>query len=263
MDATTILLRVEHVAKRFGAVTALRDVNLRLGTRRGARPHRRQRRRQVDPHQDPLRLPPAGRRPHRRRRRGGRRCAASTTPARSASTPSTRTWRWSTSCRVYHNMFLNREHRALAAAAQPAHAPAGPRAPRRHGRQHPRRRPSRWRKLSGGQRQAIAVARSVYSDATDPAARRAAGRDGRQGGRADPRPHRATSRPAATSRSSSSPTTTPRSSRSATGSTCCSTARSPSTSRPPRPRSTELTELVVAEYRNRRMGRPVRNDLPT
>ena len=42
--------------------------------------------------------------------------------------------------------------------------------------------------LSGGQRQAIAVARSVFCNAEDPAAGRAAGRHGRQGRRDDPRP---------------------------------------------------------------------------
>ena len=92
---------------------------------------------------------------------------------------------------VYHNMFLNREHRI------------GPllnnRLMRRLAEQHLREMgvdipdvTVEAAKLSGGQRQAIAVARSVYSRRADPAARRAAGRDGREGGHDHPRPRRAT-----------------------------------------------------------------------
>ncbi len=66
---------------------------------------------------------------------------------------------------VYHNMFLNREQVALAAAEQPDDAQAGPGAPGRDGRAASRRSSAEVATLSGGQRQAIAVARSVYSDA--------------------------------------------------------------------------------------------------
>ena len=50
-------IRVENVAKSFGAVTALVDVSLRLGKGEVLGLDRRQRRRQVDADQDPDRLP--------------------------------------------------------------------------------------------------------------------------------------------------------------------------------------------------------------
>ena len=45
-DDRPVVLEVEGVTKRFGAVTALSDVSLQLRARRGAGAHRRQRRRQ-------------------------------------------------------------------------------------------------------------------------------------------------------------------------------------------------------------------------
>ena len=94
---------------------------------------------------------------------------------------------------VAHNMFLNREltrrRRAVPVAQQPARCAARARVHRGHRHPHPAlgaRRRSRM--LSGGQRQAIAIARSVHSGAQDPAPGRAARRDGREGGRDDPRP---------------------------------------------------------------------------
>ena len=137
---------------------------------------------------------------------------------------------------VYHNMFLNREHGSGRCCNNRAHAPAG--------------RPSTWRrwgshipdvtvevaKLSGGQRQAIAVARSVYSDARillldEPLAAMGAKEgalildligDLKERGDVVDHHHRPQLRAGAA--------------RSATGSTSSNTDRSPSTSRPPRPR---------------------------
>ena len=55
------VLRVEHIAKSFGPVTALRDVSLHLRKGEVLGLDRRQRRRQVHARQDPLGLPPARR----------------------------------------------------------------------------------------------------------------------------------------------------------------------------------------------------------
>ena len=69
--AATDVLRVEHISKRFGAVTALRTSTCTWPAGRGARPARRQRRGQVHPAEDPLRLPAARRRPDPAQRPGG------------------------------------------------------------------------------------------------------------------------------------------------------------------------------------------------
>ena len=57
VQAATEVLRAEHISKRYGAVTALVDVNLRLAKGEVLGPDRRQRSGQVDADQDPLRLP--------------------------------------------------------------------------------------------------------------------------------------------------------------------------------------------------------------
>ncbi len=117
---------------------------------------------------------------------------------------------------VYHNMFLNREpvrwpllsNRQMRKLAKEHLDDMGVQIPSVD---------VEVAKLSGGQRQAIAVARSVYLRRQDPAARRAAGRHGRQGRRDDPGPGGDGSRNRATCRSSSSRTTMARCSRWLTG----------------------------------------------
>ena len=232
---STDVLRVEHIAKSYGAVTALTDVNLRLAKGEvlgllgdngagkstlikilcGFQPPTAgrillggqevtlqvRRPRQVARHR--LRLPGPG-------------------PGQPAE-------------RLPQHVPEPGEG-ALAAAVQPDDEAAGPPVPGRDGRRHPvrggRRRPAVRRPAAGDRGGARRLLRRE-----DPAARRAARRHGRQGGGDHPRPGARAQGARATSRSSSSRTTTARPWRSATGSTCCSTARSPSTSRPRRPRS--------------------------
>ena len=91
----TDVLRVEHIAKRFGALTALHDVNMRLNKGEvlgligdnGAGKSTLMK--IICGYHRPT---PDGSSSTARRSR----CARSTTPARSASTPCTRIWRWST-----------------------------------------------------------------------------------------------------------------------------------------------------------------------
>ena len=99
-------------------------------------------------------------------RRAVRAPAASTTPARSGSTPSTRTWRWSTSCRSSRtcSCAASSVHRPLPFLANRRDAPRDARGARRDRHQHPAL-DAPVARLSGGQRQAIAVARTVHSDA--------------------------------------------------------------------------------------------------
>ncbi len=154
------VLRVEHVAKRFGPVTALRDVNLHLrkGEVLGLLGDNGAGKSTLVKIICGFQKPDAGRiflggEPVRSR-------TASTTPARSASTPSTRTSRWSTSCRVFHNMFLRRERvrSPLPFLANRVDAPEAREALDDIGVNIPRLNVPVAR-LSGGQRQAIAVAR--------------------------------------------------------------------------------------------------------
>ena len=94
--AAPALLEARDISKYFGAVVALEGVSLEVRAGRDQLPPRRQRRRQVDPDQDPLGRPPAGRGHPRRRRRAGPLRVAPRRPRTPASRPSTRTCR---SCR--------------------------------------------------------------------------------------------------------------------------------------------------------------------
>ena len=71
VSADGAAIRVESLAKSFGAVTALVDVSLRLRAGGVSRPDRGQRGGQVDADQDPERLPPARQRADLRPRRRG------------------------------------------------------------------------------------------------------------------------------------------------------------------------------------------------
>ena len=190
------VLRVEHIAKRFGARhgAARRQPHLQQG--RGARPAGRQRRRQVDAGQDHLRLPEARLRPDRARGE----------PVELHRVDHARSLGIDT---VYQDLALIDELSRL-----PQHVPApGARTPTPLSVPRTTARCAREARealddigvniprlnmpvarLSGGQRQAIAVARTRAHGGGHPAARRAARRDGRQGGRADPRPDRAAAR---------------------------------------------------------------------
>ena len=55
------VIELRGITKRFPGVVANRDINLARAARRGARHRRRERRRQVDADEDPLRHAPAGR----------------------------------------------------------------------------------------------------------------------------------------------------------------------------------------------------------
>ena len=65
------LLEADGISKYYGNVVALKDISALRERRRGDVHPRRQRRRQVELHQDPLGRPPARRRAAARRRRGG------------------------------------------------------------------------------------------------------------------------------------------------------------------------------------------------
>jgi hypothetical protein len=146
---------------------------------------------------------------------------------------------------VYHNMFLKREHTRLKVLDN--------RSMRNQARSHLNSLGvnipdvnAEVASLSGGQRQAIAVARSVFSDARiilldEPLAAMGA----KEGGLilADPRPARARRRFADCDR-----TQLPARARDATACACCRMGASPSTGPQQRRRSRNL-KLVGAEYR--------------
>ena len=94
---------------RSAAVHALVDGSIAAARRRGARPARRERCRQVDAGEDPRRRPPARRRraAHRRRADGARRAGG--VAARPGSRSSTRSRRCSPTSRVAENIFMGRQ----------------------------------------------------------------------------------------------------------------------------------------------------------
>ena len=157
------MLSLAGVNKRFGAVQALTDVDLDVARRRGRRPGRRQRRRQVHAGQGDRRRLPARRRRDRLRRQAGHDRRARRRPRRSASPRSSRTWpcattsTWSPTC---------------SSARSSAAAPSSTRSrwSRRRGgccarcRPRSRRSASRSPALSGGQRQTVAIARSLVGE---------------------------------------------------------------------------------------------------
>ena len=118
---------------------------------------------------------------------------------------------------VYHNMFLNRETVRWPLLSNRAMRTDGPGAPGPDGGRDPESVDVEVAKLSGGQRQAIAVARSVSSDAKVLLLDEPLAAMGAKEGGDDPGPGHATSSGRARSRSSSSRTTTARCSRCATG----------------------------------------------
>ncbi len=160
------VLRVEHIAKRFGPVTALQRREPAPEEGRGARPARRQRRRQVDADQDPVWLSEAGlrrdvpaRQAVRAEERGRRsRAAGIETVYQDLALID--------ELSVYHNLFLRKErvHRPLPLLANRQMKREARSALDEIGINIPRIDVSVAR-LSGGQRQAIAVARTVNSDA--------------------------------------------------------------------------------------------------
>jgi ABC-type sugar transport system ATPase subunit len=163
VEATASALRVEHVAKRFGALTALRDVSLRLdkGEVLGLIGDNGAGKSTLIKIICGYHRPDAG-----RIFVGGEEVVLrSVDHARSLGIDTVyQGLALINELSVYHNMFLNRELRV------------GPllnnRAMRRLAREHLRDMGvnipnvgSEVAKLSGGQRQAVAVARAVYSDA--------------------------------------------------------------------------------------------------
>lgn len=162
-DPAGDVLRVEHVAKRFGAVTALRDVNLHLGRGEvlGLVGDNGAGKSTLIKVICGFHQPDAG----RIFVNGDEVTLRSVDHARSLGIDTVyQDLALVNELSVYHNMFLNREHRI------------GPllnnRLMRRLARAHLTDMgvsiadvTTEVAKLSGGQRQAIAVARSVYSDA--------------------------------------------------------------------------------------------------
>ena len=88
------LLEVRGLAKYFGNVIALEDITHDGRGRQGDVRARRQRRRQVVVHQDPVRRAPARRRRGAARRRGRAVQVARATRSTAGSPPCTRTWPW-------------------------------------------------------------------------------------------------------------------------------------------------------------------------
>ena len=187
-------IRVENIRKRFGVVTALEDVSLRLGNGEvlgligdnGAGKstlikiltgfHR----------PDSGRIFVHGEEVQLRSVTHARELGIDTVFQDLALVPG---------LSVYHNMFLNRE---LTRGIGPLRF-LNNRAMRKRSRQYLddigvriASMDAEVARMSGGQRQAIAIARSTHSNANDHPARRAARRDGRARGRADHRAdHRA------------------------------------------------------------------------
>ena len=158
------VLRVEHVAKRFGAVTALADVNLRLarGEVLGLIGDNGAGKSTLIKILSGFHQPDAG----RIFVNGEEVVIRSVDHARSLGIDTVyQDLALVNELSVYHNMFLNRE---LVGFSRLLRNRAMKRLARQHLEDMGVRIPSvdvEVGKLSGGQRQAIAVARSVYSDA--------------------------------------------------------------------------------------------------
>src|SRR6478672_736374 len=163
VDARVEALRVEHVAKRFGALTALRDVNLRLekGEVLGLIGDNGAGKSTLIKVICGLHRPDAGRLVVN----GDEVVLRSVDHARSLGIDTVyQGLALINELSVYHNMFLNRElrigpllnNRAMRKLARAHLEDMGVNIPNVN---------SEVAKLSGGQRQAVAVARAVYSDA--------------------------------------------------------------------------------------------------
>ena len=197
--ARTPLLRRHRHLQALRRRPGARRRRLRDRRRRGRRPGRRQRRRQVDADQGDRRRP-ARRLGHDRASTASRSAsAAPPTPTSSASRPSTRTSPCATT---------STSSPTCSSGGEMLRRPRGParRAARwSTGRSScsPRWRSPRWQRarrvgsLSGGQRQAVAIARSLLGQPADRDPRRADRRPRRRPDRAGPRAHRAPARPGA------------------------------------------------------------------
>ena len=163
-EAPIVEMRDINVA--FGGVHAVRDVTIDLYARRGRRPRRRQRRRQVDPDARAVRRP-SGR--HRARSWStGRppRSRTRVTPRPRTSRRSTRRWRSPTMSTRPANMFLGRELTTrLGLARRLAHGGSETRKVMARLNPNFKNFSTPVKTLSGGQRQAVAIARAVYFNA--------------------------------------------------------------------------------------------------
>ncbi len=185
------VLRTEHISKSFGRVAALRDASIHLCQRRSARASRRQWCRKVHPVEDSYRVSSAERRA-RSIFKGEEIELKSVSHARSLGIePVYQDLALISELNVYRNMFLQREimsnrflgildDRTMRERAIEQLDEMGVNIPNVD---------VEISKLSGGQRQAIAVARSVFANAKVSAAGRTDCRHGSEGERHDLGPH--------------------------------------------------------------------------
>ena len=161
------ILRAEDITKTFGPVTALSGISLHLKRGEILGILGRQRRRQVDADEDPDRLPAPDHRAPDHPRPGDRAPAPSTTPRSLGIECVYQDLALANSLTIYHNMFLNREltypgpikllnNRAMRKRAAECLDEIGVHVPSVD---------LEVGALSGGQRQAIAIARAVNSNA--------------------------------------------------------------------------------------------------
>ncbi len=181
------MLRVEHISKRFGAVTALRDINLHLeqGEVLGLLGDNGAGKSTLLKILCGFQQPDGG----RILVNGQEVTLKSVDHARSLGIDVVyQDLALVNQLSVYHNMFLNRERIRWPFLLQLQRCAGSPASTWTSWASTSRRWTVDVAKLSGGQRQAIAVARVGVHRRQDPAAGRAAGRHGRQGSRHDPGP---------------------------------------------------------------------------
>ncbi len=161
----TALIELEEIRKSFGPVDVLKGVDMTIVPGQGVRPGRRQRRRQVDPHQGPLRSPAV----RRRTRSGSRGARSPSAPRRDASALGIEVvYQDLALCEnldIVQNMFLGRERTANGMLDEPDMEGAAARTLQSLSVRTVKSVRQKVSSLSGGQRQTVAIARAVLQKA--------------------------------------------------------------------------------------------------